>query len=223
MPGEELNAIADRYYEPNDGVRKSLAYFAEYERILAPVREQPIGIIELGVWNGASMLTWRDYLPNATIVGLDIAKEPPSAIRGVPRLHFVSGRQEDPAALGQALALSGGRPWLVVDDCSHVARLAKRSFHYLFDHLSPGGSYVVEDIGTSFLHGVFDEGQNFREPPLVDDDPGITVFPSHTNGLVGFVKQLVDHGQRAVALRAHNTLPIARVSFLLNFAIIEKS
>jgi methylase of polypeptide subunit release factors len=30
-------------------------------------------ILELGVFSGASLLIWRDYLPNATILGIDIS------------------------------------------------------------------------------------------------------------------------------------------------------
>lgn len=223
MLGTELNDIATRYYREGDGVHKSLAYFAEYERILAPVRNDHISLIELGVFDGASMLTWRDYLPNATIVGLDSAPEAPPAIRGQSRLHFVGGLQDEPAVLSKAVELAKIKPHLIIDDCSHIARVTKRSFNYLFPHLAPGGSYVIEDIGTSFLHGVFDDGQPFREPPMIDEDPNLTIFPSHTNGLVGFVKQLIDHNQRAVALQSYNTLPIERVTVLSNIAIVQKS
>jgi hypothetical protein len=221
--GLELNAIADKYYEPNDSARKSIAYFAEYERILAPHRNDPITIIELGVWNGASLLSWRDYLPNATIVGIDQAKEAPPAIRGERRLHFVSGLQDDPDVLARAVQIAGAMPLLVLDDCSHIARVTKRSFFYLFPYVTPGGSYVIEDIGTSFLHELFDEGQIFREPPTVDLDPNIIEFPSHINGLVGFAKQLVDHSQRAVATRTPLTIPIERVTFIGNMAIVDKA
>ena len=62
------------------------------------------------------------------------------------------------------------------------------------DHLVPGGHYVIEDICTSFVEG-FDDFGPFQAPPTVDSDLSITEFPSHQNGLVGFVKQLMDHAQ----------------------------
>jgi hypothetical protein len=220
--GSTMDALATKYYS-NDGTRKALSYFAEYERIIGDRRILPLRILELGVFLGASMLVWRDYAPNATIVGLDSAKVPPAAISGEKRIHYVSGLQDDPATLEAALHAAGGPLDLVVDDCSHIARIAKRSFNHLFPHVRPGGHYVIEDIGTSFLTGVFDDGQDFREPPLVDADPAITNFPSHTNGLVGVVKQLIDHVQRDVATRSHKVLPIEKITIITNMAVIQKA
>jgi hypothetical protein len=219
--GSTMDALATKYY--SDGTRKSLSYFAEYERIIGDRRNAPLRILELGVFSGASMLIWRDYAPNATIVGLDSAKAPPAAISGERRIHYISGLQDDPAALDAALHAAGGPLDLVVDDCSHIARVTKRSFNHLFPHVRPGGCYVIEDIGTSFLTGVFDDGQDFREPPMVDADPAITNFPSHTNGLIGVVKQLIDHVQRDVATRSHKVLPIEKVTIISNLAVIQKT
>ncbi len=220
--GSVMDDLATKYYS-NDGTRKALSYFAEYERIIGDRRNEPLRILELGVFSGASMLIWRDYTPNATIIGLDSAKVPPAAIAGERRIHFISGLQDDPAALDAALRAAGGPLDLVVDDCSHIARITKRSFNHLFPHVRPGGHYVIEDIGTSFLTGVFDDGQDFREPPMVDANPAITDFPSHTNGLVGVVKQLIDHVQRDVATRSHKVLPIEKVTIITNMAVIQKT
>ena len=101
--------------------------------------------------------------------------------------------------------------------------MTKRSFDFLFPYLAPGGSYAIEDIGTSFLTGIFDDGRDFVEPPMIDADPNITEFPSHTNGLVGVIKQYIDHVQRDVATRSHKTVPIERISVISNMAVIEKS
>lgn len=220
--GSTMDDLGTKYYS-NDGTRKALSYFAEYERIIGDRRNQPLRILELGVFSGASMLIWREYPPNATIVGLDSAKAPPPAIAGESGIHYISGLQDDPATLDTALRAAGGPLDLVVDDCSHIARVTKRSFNHLFPHVRPGGHYVIEDIGTSFLTGVFDDGEDFREPPMVDSDPAITNFPSHTNGLVGVVKQLIDHVQRDVATCSPKVLPIERITIITNMAVIQKT
>ena len=103
--GSTMDALATKYYS-DDGTRKSLSYYAEYERIIEDRRNQPLRILELGVFSGASMLIWSDYAPNATIVGLDSAKFPPAAISGEKRIHFVSGLQDDPATLDAAPLLA---------------------------------------------------------------------------------------------------------------------
>ncbi len=224
MLGQDMNAVADRYYAPGDTTRKPLIYFAEYERLLGPIRNEPLKIVEFGVASGASMLVWRDYLPNATIIGVDLAPTAPAAVAESPRLHFVSGSQDDPATLAKVRQIAGGALDLVVDDCAHVGRFAKRSFVGLFDAVKPGRSYVIEDICAAFLveHiSAFDDARKFVAPPLVDRKQNIKDFASHTNGLVGFVKQLIDHGQSALA-SGTTQLPISRVTIITNMAIIER-
>ncbi|MGE0223549.1 MAG: hypothetical protein AB7S57_09830, partial [Acetobacteraceae bacterium] len=75
-----LTALADRHYAVGDFTRKSDTYLWEYERILALLRDEPVRILELGVSSGASLLLWRDYLPRAVIVGVDIDPIPSSLL-----------------------------------------------------------------------------------------------------------------------------------------------
>ncbi len=69
-------SLADRHYAEGDFTRKAPSYLQEYERILEGLRDKEARILELGVSSGASLLLWRDYLPNATIVGIDIEEIP---------------------------------------------------------------------------------------------------------------------------------------------------
>lgn len=218
--GSELIEISKRYYDHQDPNAKLDHYFVEYERLLRPLRDYPVKILEIGVFDGHSLLTWRDYLPQATIVGLDL-KEAPAKIRGRDRIHFIQGSQADPAALDAAVAAAGGPFDLIIDDASHVGHLTKSSFVYLFPkHLKPGSSYIIEDIGTAFLTGQYPEALPYVEPSL--DETGQYYFPSHQAGIVGFVKQLADHVQKEIVTGKPNSLPIYRVSVLSNMAIIEK-
>jgi hypothetical protein len=47
-------------------------YCVKYEKWLPFNRLEPITILEIGVLGGQSLSTWREYYPNATVVGLDI-------------------------------------------------------------------------------------------------------------------------------------------------------
>ena len=147
----DLNAFAGRHYATGDVTRKPLSYLLEYERILRDARGGNARILELGVSSGASLLMWRDYLPGATIVGIDI-DEAPRAIAGQDRIHFIRASQDDTAALDQAGDRAGGQFDLIIDDASHIGHLTKRSLLYLFPRLlKPGGTYAIEDFCTGFM------------------------------------------------------------------------
>lgn len=219
--GRELQALADRYYT-DDGTRKPIIYFEEYERLFGPVRNEELHILELGVKSGASLLIWRDYFPNAVIVGLDI-EDKPECVPVDDRMKFVKGSQDDPAALEKAVSLSG-RPFdFIIDDASHIGYLTKRSFCYLFPRwLKPGGYYFIEDYGTGFLPE-YPDGSDYVEPPLGDEGTGTRIFESHRYGMVGFIKQLIDFMNKDLMKQAPSYLNIVRLTIVTNLAIIRKS
>lgn len=153
LPG--LEALAERHYAAGDFTRKGPSYLRSYARLLDPRRLDNLAILELGVSSGASLLCWRDYLPKATIVGIDIA-EPPARILGLDRLHFIQGSQDDPKVLERAAKIVGGAFDIIVDDASHIGYLTKRSLHYLF----PRGLKPV--AGTSLRTSARDSFRNIR-------------------------------------------------------------
>ena len=46
-------------------------YLDEYERFLAPIREQELRVMEIGVLEGASLSMWKEYFPNTRLIGVD--------------------------------------------------------------------------------------------------------------------------------------------------------
>ena len=217
-----LEDLVNRHYESGDLTRKPDFYLPSYAKILENRREAPLSILELGVSSGASLLCWRDYLPNATIVGVDIA-EPPARILGQDRIHFLRGSQDDPLTLDKAAQLGGGQFDLVVDDASHIGYLTKRSMHYLFPRwLAPGGWYVIEDFGTAFMPE-YPDGTAYFAPDWTDAQPGTREFRSSQFGMAGVVKQLVDHLMQDLMTGARSYLAIERLIVETNIAFIEKS
>ena len=144
-PPMTLHELADAH-GAGVGASKPHRYYEIYEELLERLRDQPLHLLELGVESGRSISTWCDYLPNATVVGLDIHERPDDY---PARAHYVQGRQEDTSVLARACKIAS--PFdVIIDDAAHVGRLAKASFAFLFErHLKPGGCYVLEDFGTS--------------------------------------------------------------------------
>lgn len=144
-----LQAIG-RHYGSDKFCRHDFAGF--YESILAARREEPLRLLEIGIGGeahaagGESLMTWRDYLPRASIVGIDIYDK--SWIDG-ERIVTRVRDQTDEAGL-QALVEEFGPFDFVVDDGSHVGSMTARALFVLFPLMAPGGWYVIEDIQTSY-------------------------------------------------------------------------
>jgi hypothetical protein len=219
--GSALNAIASRY-DANDGTRKARSYFVEYERLFHGIRDLRLRILELGVFSGASLLVWRDYLPHATIVGIDTS-EIPQRLIGEGRIHVVRGSQDDPATLDEAGKIAGGAFDVIIDDASHIGYLTKRALCYLFPRwLKPGGHYVIEDIGTAFLPE-YPDSATYVDPPWDDAAPDARLFKSHQLGMVGVVKQLIDYTMTELMTGTRPALDIERLTILTNIAIVTRA
>ena len=209
------------WHSGSDPYRKPDSYLDEYHRLFEPNRMLPIRLLELGVHRGASIAIWENYFPFATVVGID-AQTKPDNFPASSRCHFVQGGQDDIAVLDLAIAIAGGPFDIVVDDCSHVGSTTARSFAHLFAKgLTPGGIYVIEDICTAFTSGGGVDAAPF-DPPVIGLPGMIHVFPSHQNGMVGLVKQLLDHSQAPTAIHQFTEYPIQRLTVLTNIAILHK-
>ncbi len=123
-----------------------------YEQYLEPRRQEKLKLLEIGIGGedyelgGESLLTWREYLPNAEIYAIDIFDK--HKLDGERLKTFVCS-QSDQAAVRQLHAEYG--PFdIVVDDGSHKAPDTLTALFTLFPILAPNGLYFVEDIQTGY-------------------------------------------------------------------------
>ena len=110
--------------------------------------DQPLRILEIGVWRGGSLQLWRDYFgDNAIIFGIDIEE----ACRELPGIgcEIRIGSQTDAVFLNRVVDEMGGVD-IVIDDGSHMCADVVTSFQALWPRLSEGGFYFVEDLHTSY-------------------------------------------------------------------------
>ncbi len=134
-----------------------LSYLDVYSKYLEDLRNQPLNLLELGVRDGRSLAMWQAYFRRGQIFGIDI--DPRCAQYEGGRTRVAIGSQADREFLKSAF---GGATFnVIIDDASHVNTLTKASFEALFDRLAPGGFYIIEDLGCSYvkLQSVF----NVRE------------------------------------------------------------
>lgn len=100
----------------------------------------PKRILEIGVKDGASLRMWKDFYPDAEIIGVDIKPI------HVPGCFVYPMNQSDIYIIWKL-----GNFDLIIDDGSHMTLDQQISFYHLFQHqLNDGGIYIIEDIHTSF-------------------------------------------------------------------------
>ncbi len=143
--------------KPTDrGIWKWNHYLDVYHRHLAAFRSRQITMLEIGVLDGGGLDMWRAYFNDpahrdvggkgAFIHGVDIHPDCNRPDQHGVRVHI--GDQADPVFWD---GFKKEVPVLdvVIDDGGHEAHQQAASFNALFDHLSPGGVYIIEDMETN--------------------------------------------------------------------------
>ena len=132
-------------------------YCVKYEKYLPFNRYDKLNILEIGVLDGKSLLTWKDYYYRSNILGIDI--NPDCKKYEEDRIFVEIGSQADDKFLKQIKTQYG--PFdMILDDGSHMNSHMIYSFEHLFGSVKSGGVYVIEDIGCSYWG---EYGGGFRE------------------------------------------------------------
>lgn len=129
-------------------------YTPVYHRLLGGSAEQVKDVLEIGICakrdipnhrTGASLFMWRDYFPNARIVGIDI--DPASMVFDERIRSFMIDQSSRPQLHGLMKNFGDGFD-LIVDDGSHNPVHQLVSLQTLLPYVRNGGTYVIEDIGN---------------------------------------------------------------------------
>ena len=134
-------------------------YTNRYSLYLEQYRDIEFNLLEIGVFNGASIKMWKEYFPKANIVALDIDSKCKQYEE--ERINIHTGDQTDVKFL-QDVFNKYGHFEVILDDGGHSWKQQIVSFETLFPLLTPGGLYFVEDMHTSY------------KPQSMWDDYGIT-------------------------------------------------
>ena len=128
-------------------------YTPNYYDILNHLQAKKFNFLEIGVGGygrpkegGQSLKMWRDFFPNANVIGFDIQ---PKDLQLGDRIVVEQGSQIDPDFLG-FLEKEYGPFEVVLDDGSHFNSHVIKSFELLFDQILDGGIYIAEDLQTAF-------------------------------------------------------------------------
>jgi hypothetical protein len=162
-----LNDLAKKY-----GTDKSSEihnYCVKYEKYLPFNRYDKLNIMEIGVLDGNSLKTWKDYFYRSQILGIDI--NPDCKQYEEERINVEIGSQADHVFLNEIMR-TYGKFDMILDDGSHMNEHVIYSFEHLWESIKPGGVYVVEDVCTSYLP--YYGGGRYLEGTMMEYFKGIT-------------------------------------------------
>jgi hypothetical protein len=98
---------------------------------------------------GASLRVWRDYFPNALIVGADIDRD---VLFQEDRIRTFYVDQTDPKAIALLWDEVGLDNFdLMIDDGLHTFDAGKCLFENSVSKLAPHGIYIIEDVDLADL------------------------------------------------------------------------
>lgn len=144
------------------GTDKNQVYLDNYERFFSHMQNENITLLELGIFQGESLLLWEDYFSNGKIIGIDIKTANVASKSG--RIFEFKGYQQDTDfldAVARKVAPEGFN--IIIDDASHIGDISRITFWHLFDnHLKPGGIYVIEDWRTGYWDAWID-GATYKQ------------------------------------------------------------
>ncbi len=127
-----------------DKSSKGHNYSPHYDLMLAPYKDLPINLLEIGAWEGASAKAFKEYFPKGTIFSADILYKPQY---NEDRIFMVEADQSNPEDLNRLAQMQYD---IICDDGSHEGAHQLLSFKHLFPALKPGGLYIIEDILCSY-------------------------------------------------------------------------
>lgn len=121
-------------------------YLDAYEECFSSIRNDVKLVFEIGVLGGGSVRSFRDYFPNALIVGIDITPEC-IGIKG-DRIAIEIGDASDKAFM-DSIITKYGHPDIVIDDGSHKSSHIRGAYNNLYE--ATKYCYVIEDIGVQYM------------------------------------------------------------------------
>jgi len=127
-------------------------YVEIYSNYFLKLKDKKLKILEIGVADGKSILSWSNFFKKSLKIGINIKKINLKKKKlNKKNIHIYQGSQSDGKFLNK-LIKKYKKFDIIIDDGSHIPEDVKLSFKLLFPALSSGGFYFVEDLQTSYIH-----------------------------------------------------------------------
>lgn len=141
---DELTELAIKYGTDKWGKHH---YTPVYHEMFKDRRNEIQNVLEIGPAEGAGLFMFRDYFPNALIVGLEIDRERVNNLQNKDRIEVKEGNQgsfEDLYWFDDEWNFSDFD--IVIDDGSHNPIDQIFTFQAIFPYLKKDAKYIIEDV-----------------------------------------------------------------------------
>lgn len=126
------------------------SYIPVYEKLLEPYRETAKNILEIGLFNGHSLMMWKSYFPmNTKVYGIDCSETPHDGmadlrpmIKSGWDIHIFDAENE----LEVAKRFSGIKFDVIIEDAGHHLEQQHNLYRIWKDYLAEDGIYIIEDV-----------------------------------------------------------------------------
>ena len=154
---DPLTELAIRY-RTDKGTYHGFTRF--YHKLFCEKRESIQKVLEVGIFQGASLFMWRDYFQNATVYGIDYNVT--DLVKGKDRIVTGQADQGNVNELKEVMK-TWGMPLfdLIIDDGGHYVSQQRITFETYWQQVAPGGVYIVEDLHTNILENYPDHRPSF--------------------------------------------------------------
>ena len=133
-------------YNPDDTLHKH-AYTSIYNLLFSNLRYKDIKLGELGILDNNSMLSWREFFPNAKLYGFEWFDERlDKAIKDNIDCTYIKMNVKDINSISDGLSGAGSKFDILIDDSTHLFEDQIKFVNEAYKHLNPGGILIIEDI-----------------------------------------------------------------------------
>lgn len=195
-----LTGLADLFGSDKGSIKHN--YTKHYEAIVQDLlsgndrHKAVLRIVEAGVACGASLHMWSHYLPRSFVIGYDIREECKLLCKSLPNveIHIQDLCKVSPE--DQFIDL-------FIDDASHISEQIVEMFKHCWPSISPGGYYVIEDLGCTYNSKYTDQFKRFFDESAVNDRSVVI-------NLLDYLMMSVDVGSGVDEIRYHKQMLVLR-------------
>lgn len=126
------------------------SYGPVYDRLFNSFRDQPISLLEIGIFSGAALRAYADYFPQGQIYGLDLEDKILPSVRADARLKIAFGNALDLRVVNHFNTTYD----IIIEDASHHPNHQIQHMRDFTRLLNPGGIYIMEDLDQAHFDRV---------------------------------------------------------------------